>query len=303
MMAFAMAALLAALLACVPLMAGCSGASSSSQDASEDAASDDAGLANDGAAADADGADGSSADATDGSFEEFDPTSEFTFPIETLGTSEGLFVINADQTQAFQLWWKAGITAFNDFDDWSYKNADGTTCEGYLVNASDDPLRIDVTGGEQLAIVQGSDPRIQLYPVVDALGYGNPAVTEDLDGVPEIQGVDLSECANYDEANALLASQGLHFYWFDHAYYDYHALIADQPDLDITWGDYSGTSFIPYQATMYATYYRAVKDDYTVEPPIDRGKNGYFTLDLSGVDKGLYLLRLFGDEWYLVEIA
>lgn len=250
----------------------------------------------------------SSGDA-DYTHDEYDESDYYTIDFADLGSTDGMFVVDAAQTEALQLWSQADPTSFDEFDGTDYRLEEMDYDEnmsldgGFLLGAAEDPFEIDASAGEQLAIVGNDGSGVRLFPA-DFIGYGNPDYSEEMASIDEIEGVDIDATHSFPEANEALEGTGLTFYPYVRSGGSNESiLLADAEDQDVEFGNYSGSTFEENSCFMYAGYYTALKRDLII-PDVTSTKDGYFVIELDGVEPGTYLLydKTTEDQW-MVEIS
>lgn len=262
--------------------------------------------------------DTSGGDAADADIsEEVEDMSQFdsyTVAFEDMTRGEGVYVVNSDKTQATRLWDKPGHMKVNYFDgiDYTVEDADwdgNNRLEGaYVENIVGDPAYVNISAGEELALVLSYDPYIRMYQG-SFIGYGNYDKSDELTGYEEISGVDLSDVETVAEANERLADTGLRFHEYESSsYYDYSLLLSDTRGEQVTVGTYAGTAFEEETYSFDNAFY-LFQVTGLQKPEIEKTKDGYFTIDLSGMAPGIYYLDIAageqttGQETFIIEIA
>lgn len=218
-----------------------------------------------------------------------------TYPISRLEGANGFYRLESDGDTAASLWQNTAertkVKSFNG-KDYGYRSWEGA----YLCAGERDPLRINVSGGQNLLFVYSKynyqPEALKLYPL-SQIGYGNEAIFHKyrIHSLDTFEGIDVSEANKSIESfNKAVKGTGVQAYPYEtSANYEYEALLTKTKNKMIRYGQYSGTNYQEEEAEMYYTYYIAeVKNE--VEAPLRKTTKGYFTTDFSNVPKGQYLL-------------
>lgn len=193
-------------------------------------------------------------------------------------------------------------------------HADGTISTASTVKVFDDdgliiggvePLVIDRAAGDQLIYIgdmvylgdSGSDMFKMDWSVEKYYWSGH---TVDFFEIEEFEGIDISGMFNnsiflkYD-TEEIFAPMGLQVSSLITGY-DGEALIISKEKKDYTYGYFEGTEWIETTDSNNIPYYDLVSNgtsetdwEYVFSAPVIKGKEGYFTIDLSAVEAGMYL--------------
>lgn len=170
---------------------------------------------------------------------------------------------------------------------------------------------VDRTAGQQLIMV-GGNPSLDYVGacIMTEWGYHDQEGLANLTVLDEINGVPFE---TEDEAKAILAEAGFYYYDPDaedgSTEYitdrDYGYIASATKGATLKWGQYQGTEFVEGTFVTDVPYYRkaAFGGDsdapymYTngFECPFVRTKDGYFTIDVSGLEPGYYLVNDYAD--------
>lgn len=237
----------------------------------------------------------------------------YTVPFEDMTRGEGVYVVNADKTEATRLWDTPTHMKVNYFDgvDYTVPDADydgNNRLEGaYVENISSDPAYVDISAGEELALVLQYDPYIRMYQG-SFIGYGDYDKSDDMTGYEEIAGVDMSDVETIADANERLAGTDLHFYECERSSHYGDALLLSQTRGEqVTAGTYSGTVF-EEETYSFAHAFYIFSVSGLQKPEIEKTQDGYFTVDLSGMEPGIYYLDIAagkqttGQDTFIIEI-
>ncbi len=109
-------------------------------------------------------------------------------------------------------------------------------------------------------------------------------------GIDELEGI--SYFQNSDEVLSILSSKNISTTGADSLSYTRCFLISDQP-ATLNAGYYDGTE---YHETTIQLDYNYVQYGSKITTPVIRTHEGYFIIDLSGIDAGLYVIDV-GSNW------
>lgn len=171
---------------------------------------------------------------------------------------------------------------------------------------------VDATGGEKLILIGTDSESVSLYPVVET-GYWQGFGAADLGDYEEIEGVGVDtirDSEGFFDAAAVSAFFSNYGIERRIVYYDYGdsdrtvtdtktgkiwsgvdvlSMYRSDEEKALSAGWYEGTRWVDGAMVLDVPYCFASFEE-TVTAPVEKTKDGYFAVDISGVGPGLYVL-------------
>lgn len=193
-------------------------------------------------------------------------------------------------------------------------HSDGSVTKADSLSASNIEELWLYDGAEPLIIDRETDDKlIYIGDIVTTYGdmYEMDSLVEkyywsgtilDFEEIAEIEGIDVNGVCEFAPSVQLALDDyltPLGLVAFGHPLgtrYSGEGILASKNKCEYTYGYYEGTTWMEKTDKCYIPYYEQISHgteetdwEYVFESPIIKGKDGYFTIELSDVESGLYI--------------
>ena len=227
-------------------------------------------------------------------------TLEFpVFSMSDIETLDGFFCLRSDGQSLIMP------------EEVSHRKTDGVyseNFEGLICRTLFSPLDINTTEGDKIILIgaeggnraQSAMDEMMIYPM-HLIGYSNAYMMDEveLDEIQEMQGIDISAVNNdIDAVNQAISSSNISCCDTGSEFGD--LVFSSISGEALSYAVYEGTAYNTWDVVMENPYYY-LRNDERKYVPIEKTKEGYFIVDMTGLEAGIYAVQSYSGI-YAVEI-